>query len=67
MSLLVYIDDIILAWNNHVTCVKFNQYLHKGFHIKDLGYFKFFLGIKVDRSLIGIFLCQRKYALDILF
>lgn len=36
------------------------------FEIKDLGYWKYFLGIEVLRSRIGICLSQRKYALDLL-
>ena len=34
--------------------------------MKDLGALKYFLGIDVARNSEGIFLCQRKYTLDII-
>ncbi|CAH9072717.1 unnamed protein product [Cuscuta europaea] len=34
--------------------------------MKNLGVLKYFLGIEVARSADGLFLCQRKYALDII-
>ncbi|XP_056688355.1 uncharacterized mitochondrial protein AtMg00810-like [Spinacia oleracea] len=34
--------------------------------MKVLGYLKYFLGIEVPRSSSGLFLCQRKYTLDII-
>ena len=34
--------------------------------MKDLGVLKYFLGVEVARNKEGIFLCQRKYALDII-
>ncbi|XP_043721119.1 uncharacterized mitochondrial protein AtMg00810-like [Telopea speciosissima] len=40
--------------------------LHQQFHIKDLGQLKYFYGIEVARSSIGLYLCQQKYVLDIL-
>lgn len=66
MHVLVYVDDLIVAENNSSAIAKFKQYLHNCFHMKDLGSVKYFLGIEVARSADGLFLCQRKYTLDII-
>ena len=66
MALLVYVDDIILTGNDPKLWAKFKAYLDKCFHIKDLGPLKYFLGIEVARNSQGLFLCQRKYALEII-
>lgn len=36
------------------------------FHIKDLGVLKYFLGLELARGPSSMFICQRKYTLDIL-
>jgi len=65
MVLLVYVDDLVLMWNDNALCAEFKAYLNSCFHIEDLGSLKYFLDIKVARSEKGLFLCQRKYALEI--
>jgi len=66
LAVLVYVDDIILGGNNSDACSTFKKYLNKCFHLKDLGPLKYFLGIEIARNSTGLFLSQRKYALDIL-
>ncbi|GAA0147505.1 transmembrane signal receptor [Lithospermum erythrorhizon] len=66
LNVLVYVDDLIIPGNNRADSVAFKEYLHTCFHMKDLGKLKYFLGIEVAWSREGIFLCQQKYALDII-
>uniref|UniRef100_A0A2N9EVF5 Reverse transcriptase Ty1/copia-type domain-containing protein n=1 Tax=Fagus sylvatica TaxID=28930 RepID=A0A2N9EVF5_FAGSY len=63
---LVYVDDILVAGNDLSQIETFKHTLSTNFKTKDLGPLKYFLSIKVARSQKGIFLNQRKYALDIL-
>jgi len=66
MALLVYVDDIVLASNDTQATQNFKRNLHTCFSIKDLGTLKYFLGIEVARRSEGMFLCQRKYTLEII-
>ena len=65
-ALLVYVDDIILTGSleNHIT--EFKDFLNTQFKVKDLGHLNYFLGIKIARSKDGIYIHQRKYALNLL-
>jgi len=66
LALLIYVNDLILTGNNPVCCHIFKSNLQQCFKLKDLGALKYFLGIEAARSSQGLFLSQRKYALDIL-
>ncbi|RVW46696.1 Retrovirus-related Pol polyprotein from transposon RE1 [Vitis vinifera] len=65
-TLIVYVDDMVVTGNDPEERKALQNYLSKEFEMKDLGPLKYFLRIEVSRSSEGIFLSQRKYALDLL-
>ena len=66
IALLVYVDNIMVTGYDTEEQKILKDRLAKEFKIKDLGPLKYFLGIEVAYSKVGIFLSQRKYALDLL-
>jgi hypothetical protein len=60
----LYVDDMIYTRNLELT--NFKHAMQSEFEMTDLGIMKYFLGIKVDQSTKGIFVCQKKYATDII-
>lgn len=50
LSILVYVDDLIVAGNNEIACSDFKRHLNKWFHMKDLGALRYFLGIELARG-----------------
>ncbi|XP_019059491.1 PREDICTED: uncharacterized protein LOC109117164 [Tarenaya hassleriana] len=66
VAMLVYVDDIVIASNDPLAVDNLKTLLQKNFHIKDLGELKYFLGLEVARSKLGIVVNQRKYCLDLI-
>ena len=66
VAVLVYVDDMIIAGSNHFLVTQIQQYLHSQFHMKDLGTLRYFLGLEIAHSDLGIYISQRKYTLDLL-
>ncbi|RVX12822.1 Retrovirus-related Pol polyprotein from transposon RE1 [Vitis vinifera] len=65
-ALIIYVNDMVVTGNDPEERKALQNYLSREFEMKDLGPLKYFLGIEVSRSSEGIFLSQRKYALDLL-
>ena len=65
-TLLIYVDDIILAGSSLKEFDFIKQILDQNFKIKDLGLLRFFLGLEVAYSRTGIFLSQRQYCLNLI-
>ncbi|XP_010501746.1 PREDICTED: uncharacterized protein LOC104779049 [Camelina sativa] len=66
MAVLVYVDDIIIASSSSSATVSITMAMKETFKLRDLGPPKYFLGLEVARTSAGIYVCQRKYVLDLL-
>ncbi|GJV22475.1 ribonuclease H-like domain-containing protein [Tanacetum coccineum] len=64
--LLIYVDDTVLRASSMNLLQRIISSLHKEFGMSDLGALNYFLGISVMRDSIGMFLSQKKYALELL-
>ena len=65
LPLIVYVDDVLVTETNEDDIVDVKQFLHSQFTIKDLGYAKYFLSLKITCSTSGTFVNKRKYVLDV--
>ncbi|GJU35577.1 ribonuclease H-like domain-containing protein [Tanacetum coccineum] len=64
--LLLYVDDIVLTASFEILLQQIIRSLHKEFSMTDLCLLNYFLGISVTRDSSGLFLSQKKYAVEIL-
>ncbi|GKA29612.1 ribonuclease H-like domain-containing protein [Tanacetum coccineum] len=64
--LLLYVDDIVLTASSDGLLQRIISSLHQEFAMTDLGPLNYFLGIFVTRDSSGLFLSQKKYAIEIL-
>ncbi|GJU96039.1 ribonuclease H-like domain-containing protein [Tanacetum coccineum] len=64
--LLLYVDDIVLTASSESLLQQIIRSLHQDFAMTDLGLLNYFLGISVTRDSSGLFLSQKKYAVEIL-
>ncbi|GKC11670.1 ribonuclease H-like domain-containing protein [Tanacetum coccineum] len=64
--LLLYVDDIVLTASSESLLQQIIRLLHQEFAMTDLGSLNYFLGILVTRDSSGLFLYQKKYAIDLI-
>lgn len=62
----IYVDDLLFTSNDKEMVCDFKNSMKKEFDMTDLGKMRFFLGIEVLQQSDGIFICQRKYAAEVL-
>lgn len=62
----MYVDDVIVIGTYLDGIKKLKSIFDEQFNIKNLGKLKYFLGIEVGRLKERIYICQRKYVIDLL-
>nr|GEU92126.1 copia protein [Tanacetum cinerariifolium] len=62
----IYVDDIIFGSTNPKHSKRFEKLMHIKFEMSMMGELKFFLGIQIHQSSLGILINQAKYAQEIL-
>ncbi|KAL2251810.1 UNVERIFIED_CONTAM: Retrovirus-related Pol polyprotein from transposon RE1 [Sesamum indicum] len=65
VALLVYVDDILITCSSKHKIVEIKKFLDATFTIKDLDLAKYFLGLEIARSSIGMSIIQHKFILEI--
>jgi len=64
LNLCVYVDDKIYTGN--LMLEELRTVMKNKLEMIDLGLMKYFLSLEATRTYQGIFICQHKYAIDIL-
>lgn len=62
----LYVDDIIYMSSSDSLVADFKSNMMKKFEMSDMGLLHYFLGLEVKQGIDGIFISQRKYAIDLL-
>lgn len=62
----VYVDDLIYTSSSETMIVEFKRSMEEEFAMTDLGKMKYFLGVEVVQDEQGIFIGQKKYAVETL-
>ena len=66
LIICLYVNDLIFVSNNEEIFELFKKSMMKEFEMTDLGLMRYFLGLEVTQTLAGNFICQKKYAQELL-
>ena len=66
VRLLIYVDDIIITGTDSLLIKQLQQHLQASFHMKDLDFLQYFLGLEVKFDLASIILYQHTYTQDLI-
>lgn len=62
----IYVNDLMFTKNDEYIFGEFKNSMMHQFDMSDLGRIRYFLGIKVLQRGEGIYICHRKYAMNML-
>ena len=66
LVIFLYVDDLLIIGSNLKQINKFKLEMKKIFEMTDLGLMSYFLDIEIKQTQDEVFICQRKYAKEIL-
>lgn len=62
----LYADDMLVTGDDTRLVEEFKQEMMQAFEMTDLGFMTYFLGIEIKQNENDVFVCQKKYAKEIL-
>lgn len=62
----LYVDDMLVTGDDTRLVEEFKQEMMQAFEMTDLGLMTYFLGIEIKQNENYVFICQKKYAIEIL-
>ena len=62
----IYVNDMLVTGNDPRLISEFKKEMEDVFEMSDLGHMTYFLGMEISQSSYGIFISQKKHALDLL-
>ena len=62
----IYVDDVLITRNTTRHIEDFKQEMMQAFEMIDIGLMSYFLGMEIKQRRDEVFICQKKYAKEIL-